>query len=238
MNKETEVEKKGVNKYGLSEEERKVIKDLVNQRFDFINYKHQPQSYWKNLNDPLNEILKNVTGTQRRAMITDYWNAGKLEELDERLLADELDEQQRDSLGAIHPSFMGGEFLPPYLPLETEIARIELKSTTSDVISVRARPIGQDKIAYRIVDEYESDETAIPATSSAPLTLLELIQMIDQDKTGYGGKGIAYNTSQNEFALELDLRNFTTVDSMFYHDLYYHYDAIHERWWEGLQQGS
>ena len=64
MNKETEVEKKGINKYGLSEEERKVIKDLVNQRFDFINYKHQPQSYWKNLNDPLNEILKNVTGTQ------------------------------------------------------------------------------------------------------------------------------------------------------------------------------
>ena len=235
MNKETEVEKKVINKYGLSEGERKAIKDLASQRFDFINYKYQPENYWKNLDDPLNEILKNVTGTQRRGMITDYWDAGKLEELDDRLLTDELEVKESEILGRIHPSFMGGEYLPKYLPLEMEIARIELKSTTSDVISVRARPIGQDKIAYRIVDEYESDETAIPATSSDPLTLIELIQMIDYDEDGYGGKGIGYNTSLNEFAIESELRNFTTVDSMYYHDLYYHYDAVHEKWWEGLQ---
>jgi len=43
-------------------------------------------------------------------------------------------------LDLIHPSFMGGEYLPDYRRDEIEIARIELESTTSDVISVRARP--------------------------------------------------------------------------------------------------
>jgi len=51
----------------------------------------------------------------------------------------------REGLGAIHPSFMGGEYLPGYRRNEVEIVRIELDSTTSDVISLRARPIGRKR---------------------------------------------------------------------------------------------
>src|SRR4051812_5363179 len=73
-------------------------------------------------------------------------------------------------LGNLHPAFLGGAFLDDALPGEVEIARIELRSTTADVMSVRARPAG-DGIAYRIVDEYE-DEWRIPRDESAqPLTL-------------------------------------------------------------------
>ncbi len=89
-------------------------------------------------------------------MITDYWNAGKLEELDPALLHDVPHDAARQSLGRIHPSFMGGEYLPGYLPGEVEIARICLRSTTSDVISLRARP-NEAGIAYRIADEYEGN---------------------------------------------------------------------------------
>jgi len=51
----------------------------------------------------------------------------------------------REGLGAIHPSFMGGEYLPGYRRNEVEIVRIELDSTTSDAISLRARPIGRKR---------------------------------------------------------------------------------------------
>jgi len=52
-------------------------------------------------------------------------------------LLDVLDEETRIRIGKIHSSFMGGEYLPVYGPGQIEIARIELESTTSDVISVR-----------------------------------------------------------------------------------------------------
>jgi len=210
--------------------------ELQNKRFQFVNYEFRPDSYWNDEKDPLSTILKNVKGTQRREMIKDFWDQGKFELLDDTLLKDELDDKEREGLGKIHPSFMGGEYLPEYLPLETEIARIELQSTTADVISVRARPIGEERIGYRIVDEYESNYKGVPETSAKPLTLEELIQLIDYDynESGYGGFGIGYNVSNAEWADDTDLRNFTTVSSFTYMDLFDHYDAIHEEWWEGV----
>src|SRR5215469_10261360 len=106
-----------------------------------IDYQFRPESYWGAANNPLEAALRNVTGRNRREMIRDYYKAGKLEELNEHLLADTLTEGTRRSLGRIHPSFMGGEYLPNYRRSEVEIARIELESTTSDVISLRARPV-------------------------------------------------------------------------------------------------
>jgi hypothetical protein len=73
---------------------------------------------------------------------------------------------------------MGGEYLPYYLPGEVEIARISLESTTADVISLRAR-LAAGKLRYRIVDEYDTSYLARPAESARPLTLGELIDMIE-----------------------------------------------------------
>ncbi|MEN9595414.1 MAG: hypothetical protein RLY23_1897, partial [Actinomycetota bacterium] len=134
-----------------------------------IRYAFRPQSYWEDA-DPLSAILRNVTGENRRRMITDYWNAGRLEELDSALLRDEPDDESRMRLGRIHPSFMGGEYLPHYLVGEVEIARLCLQSTTSDVVSLRARP-SPEGISYRVIDEYKGRFTLPITTSLLPLTL-------------------------------------------------------------------
>jgi len=95
-------------------------------------------------------------------MISDYYTAGKLEELFDELLKDSLDDEARNRLGQIHPTFMGGEYLPNYRRCEVEIARITLESTTSDVIRLRARSVGS-RIKYQLVDEYGTSETNMPS---------------------------------------------------------------------------
>jgi NADPH:quinone reductase-like Zn-dependent oxidoreductase len=60
---------------------------------------------------------------------------------------------------------MGGEYLPDYGNCEVEIARIELKSTTYDVISLRACPSGSH-IKHSLVDEYETEYSLLQQTAS------------------------------------------------------------------------
>ncbi|MFL5489953.1 MAG: hypothetical protein ACJ8AV_00970, partial [Gemmatimonadales bacterium] len=95
-----------------------------------------------------------------------------------------LDDSTRAELGATHPSWLGGEYLPDYLPGEVEIARIVLDSVTQDVISFRARRRRHGRrILYRVVDEYCDNEIGPwicrPASSAQPLTLAGMIQLID-----------------------------------------------------------
>ena len=115
----------------------------VSKCYPGINYDFQPTSYWSPGADPLGVALRNVKGRNRREMIRDFYAEGNVEVLCDELLTDTLDEEARDSIGRIHPSFMSGEYLPNYARHEVEIARIELESTTSDVISVRARLSGE-----------------------------------------------------------------------------------------------
>jgi len=73
--------------------------------------------------------------------------------------------------------------LPTLLPTEVEIARLRLAETVhQEVTSIRARRVGR-RIAYRIVDEVLSDLgyrfEFRPRSSSIPLTLGKLIEMID-----------------------------------------------------------
>lgn len=197
-----------------------------------IRYGFRPKSYWEDL-DPLSAILRNVTGENRRQMITDYWNAGRLEELDPQLLADEPDDDVRKSLGRIHPSFMGGEYLPPYFPGEVEIARICLRSTTSDVISLRARPTPEG-IAYRVVDEYEAEFYLPIPLSKEPLTLEELVQQFeDGELEGLdypGGLALGYNNMNAESSSFEDLRHFTRITSPIYRELEQHFECVFEEW--------
>src|SRR6516162_3036053 len=118
------------------------------KKYPDIDYSQRPESYWDD-QDVLTALLHNVKGTQRRRMITDYWQQGRLEELEDGLLKDTLSEEAREGLGKIHPSFMGGEYLPDYESNEVEIARIELASTTSDIISIRAQRRAKT-IRYRV----------------------------------------------------------------------------------------
>lgn len=194
----------------------------------------RPASYWED-NDPLSAILRNIKSTNRRQMIIDYWNAGHLEELFPENLADDPGPEAQRFLERIHPSFMGGAYLPDLLPTEVEIARIELRSVTADVISIRARrKPGSDRIHYRIVDEYDTEFGSGPTTSVEPLTHDELVALIDV-ADGIAGVGLAlcYNEMNFEGIGDAQsLRHFTTVSSLFYPDLHAHYEAVFDKWVE------
>jgi hypothetical protein len=87
------------------------------------------------------------------------------------------------ALGRLHPSFMGGEYLPDRRDTEAEIARLNIDSTTSDVTSVYARP-GKDRINYRVVDEYWGDTLTEKRTRSSkrPLRRLLLLDEVIQQR--------------------------------------------------------
>lgn len=195
-----------------------------------IRYSFRPPFYWDET-DPLSAILRNVTGENRRRMITDYWQAGKIDELDPALLRDEASSDTVRRLGRIHPSFMGGEYLPPYLPGETEIARICLQSTTSDVISLRARPLPQG-IGYRCVDEYQGVFTLPIPTSAEPLTLRELARQFTKGrhKELSGGLDLGYNEMNAEYTEAEELRHFTRISSQIYRQLEAHFEHVFDDW--------
>jgi hypothetical protein len=184
----------------------------------------RPKSYWKH-SDPLQAILSGISGTARRQMITDFWNAGKFDQLEPGLLEDELDEGTRQRLGAFHPFFMGGEYLPPRLPGEVAIVTIQLESTTYDVIELRARPLSDGKIGLRWVDEYETEFEAPAEAIDRPFSFKELIAFIEA--TGLEmdeNLPLAY-TAMNcncgaYCADDVDgFREFTRLSSDFYPDL-------------------
>jgi len=195
-----------------------------------IRYGFRPASYWEET-DPLSTILRNITGENRRQMITDYWQAGKIEELDPALLRDEAPPDTVRRLGRIHPSFLGGEYLPPYLPGETEIARICLQSTTSDVISLRARPLPQG-IGYRCVDEYQGVFTLPIPTSAEPLTLRELTRQFTEGRLDElsGGLALGYNELNAEYTEAEELRHFTRISSRIYRQLEAHFEHVFDDW--------
>ena len=82
------------------------------KKYSNIDYTHRPKSYWED-GDVLAAVLRNVKGRERRDMIRACCEQGRLEEVDERLLRSTLSDEDREQLGKIHPSFMGGEHCPP-----------------------------------------------------------------------------------------------------------------------------
>jgi hypothetical protein len=197
-----------------------------------IDYEFRPASYWEE-GDPLAILLRNVKGSNRRRMIIDYWRAGRLDEIEETLLQEELDDDQRARLGRIHPSFMGGEYLPGYEAQEVEIVRVELQSTLGDVISLRARPVPEG-IAYRVVDEYEAAYSLPLTTSEEPLSLRELIALcdgarLDEADNFRGGLALGFNVG-DDHATRRRYRHFTHVSSPFYPQLEAHFEHVFDDW--------
>lgn len=123
--------------------------------------------------------LNAIKGDLRRTAIRQAFEAGRLDGVDDYYSAPTLQHEDRQALGAIHPSLMGGEYLPDPNPTEIEIARIRIASTTWDVVSVYARP-GKSRIHYQVVDEYDGDtlEAKRARTSIRPLSLGQLVDFM------------------------------------------------------------
>jgi hypothetical protein len=189
----------------------------------------RPASYW----DTPDTIFANIKGEQRRLMLKRLLDEGNVEELQEWMLKDKLTEEERIVIGRIHPILMGGEYLPDYDSQEVEIARVALQSTTGDVISIRARK-GDGIVHFSVVDEYESEFECSPTSAQAPLTLGELIKLIDTVRN----KSMEYvglTTCFRDMNLlddsdPDDLVDFVTVSSEFYPQLEEHYVVESREW--------
>ena len=143
---------------------------------------------------------------------------------------------------------MGGEHLPGYRASEVEIVRIELESTTADVISVRARLVGRKdpRIAYRVADEYLSEFVFKPRSSTRPLALGQLVDSLDSVENLGGGDldvpdaawlrhGWVLHFNETNRACSdtedsVEYRDFTSISSEFYPDLARHYKRLIDRW--------
>ena len=190
---------------------------------------YRPSTYW----ETPSSAIANIKGDARREAIRNLLERGALAEADPRLMADALSEDERRQAGSLHPSLMGGEYLPDYVAGEVEIARIALKSTTADVVSIRARR-QSSLIHYRIVDEYETRFECAPATSTIPLTMGELVALINtagDDRMGAGGLTNSYR--QRNLTDGTDPRSlidFVTVSSPFYPELQAYFSQEAEEW--------
>src|SRR5262245_30682539 len=105
------------------------------------NLQYRPDSYFES-SDPMKVILSRVMGQERRSMLKAFAEEDGLEEINEGLFKEVLSPPERFYVGALHPMFMGGEYLPALAQNQIEIARVSLKSTTADVISIRAQRRG------------------------------------------------------------------------------------------------
>ena len=152
-----------------------------------------------------------------------------------------LDQNLRDALGQIHPSMMGGEYLPQYLRSEIELCRVILDSTTMDVTSLRVRK-QKHRYAYRLVDEYSNKFILTKKTSAKPLSMREVTQILDTSRevlydTGeemeYVGliKPVIEYMKQDGCKKEESI-DFVTVESAFYPELFAYYEQRKEIWFD------
>ena len=189
-----------------------------------LDLSFQPGTYWPD-DACRTALLGNIKGTVRRRLLQESIEAGAGDIPPEALLQPALGEDLRRDLGRIHPSLMGGEYLPDYLETEVEIARIVLESVTGDVISIRAR-IGGEGIAYRIVDEYELDYTCAIPTSLRPLTQGEMIRLLEaSDHPAGPGLVVQLLEGTGYYTFESCL-SFVTVESDFYPGLRAHFKEV------------
>jgi hypothetical protein len=204
---------------------------IPKQVLEPIDYSYRPDSYWSAKD--LRQLVANIKGAERKKRALQLIDEGCLEEATDFVLADTLSEEDRDRAGQIHPALMGGEYLPDYHASEIEIARITMDSITQDVISIRARP-EKGQIHYRVVDEYESECLIKPKSSSRPLTLRQLVRLIDTGKDGDGPIGLGIIEIHRECTGQPadDFANFMHFSSEFYPDLTKHYWFAEQRWLE------
>jgi hypothetical protein len=137
---------------------------------------YRPHDYFGR-HDLQTSLLTQVKGTVRRDALRKALEVGEISAVPDGVKNAALSEVARQYTGRLHPSCMGGEYLPTAKSQELEIARISIDSTTGDVTSLYARQVGR-RIAYRVVDEYGGDclSGRTKRTSIKVLTMGQLIE--------------------------------------------------------------
>ena len=202
-----------------------------------VDLSYRPDTYWPESLTP-EQLLTRIRGKRRQDIARELYKKRGFTALSEFLVSEGLSEDDRSAWGAIGPWCMGGEYLPELDEGEIEIARISLASTTSDQISVRACQDGE-RIRYRIVGEYEEDETMrqqLPFdVTDRPLSLEELMDMIEGARTSDSAHSGGIFSSSWFMMLEVtnapeEIVGFLSVSSAFYPEIQTSYMARAEQW--------
>ena len=156
-----------------------------------------------------------LMGQVKGAVIRSILKSANIDDTSANVVEDLQDViQHSETLGRLHPAFMGGNYLPNALPGEVEVARISIESTTYDVTCVYAR-FENGLIHYRVVDEYEGgtlNETSA-LVSKQPVTLQDLA-------TYFIHTWPLIDVLKNNFEDDLDAAlNFFDAESPFYPEL-------------------
>lgn len=200
-----------------------------------IDLNYRPGTYWPESLDQ-EQLLSRIQGESRRTIARNILAEDGFAGLTAFFAREVLDEEDRRGWGLLHPQCMGGEYLPQLGEEDVEIARISLASTTGDQISIRASNGGSD-IRYSVCDEYGTEFELAFTSSEQPLSLAELVQLIDgsglPDEQAAGGllvchweNMISWNHGPYE-AVE-----FAWIQSAWYPELAAYYGEVASDWCE------
>ncbi len=154
-----------------------------------------------------------IQGAERRRLYEQAIAAGA--SIPTELMKPRLSRAERSAWGSIHPSLMGGEYLPPLKRNEVEVARIVIASTMSDVVCVYARPYRR-KILLRVVDEHEGMMLDEPTTLISPEPL-SLGEFLDFFLTGWNLlEVLTANAEEHGYAADRVHGFITSATSSFY----------------------
>ena len=195
-----------------------------------IDLTYRPD-YWPDA-PTTDQLVSSIRGQARRNLVA---RDPSLREMGgEWLAAATLTPEERSWWGALHPTNMGGEYLPDFDPEEVEIARVSLASTTADQISIRAA-WDAGRIRYSVDDEYGTTFVCAITESERPLTMGEVIRLIDGTCYEDDGWHLGLVKYFWRWYAEAEGPNsqptaFTSVSSAYYPDLGAFYEEEAERW--------
>ncbi len=171
-------------------------------------------------------LYHRIQGAERRREAQLYIEQGRVDELPAFFAKSALDAKEREMFGRLHPSCLGGEFLPKLDNGEVEILRCTIHSVTQDVACVYARP-GKGSILYRVVDEYGDDMLQQPTRcwSRRPLTLGKLIGFFDGAWSIYDILEMNFLNDEPRSVKEM-LQFVASFESEFYPGI----DALYREW--------
>jgi hypothetical protein len=202
----------------------------ITQMTNILDFR--PVTYWTTF-DEAAEVVNNIEGADRRRVAERYFMKG--ETPPQWIAAPKLSGEYQQYWGETDPRHLGGEFLPRTRPGEVEIARITLAASTQDVTSIRARKVS-NRIAYRVVDEYEEDHrpwSVRRRTSIRPLTLGELVDLIETaELPSQPGWGLVTKLMRSQFECGMDdaelcrYLSFFEITSPFYPHLGSYFDQL------------
>lgn len=131
----------------------------------------RPRTYFAPTNLLKHQISQIKDELVRRHLL-DLYQLENFDEIDEVLKSHQ---ENGDHYGAIHPAFMGGQYLPDMEENELEIARLMIRSVTYDITALYAR-FEKGRVHYRMADEYEGETLVEPTrlVADKPLSLGEM----------------------------------------------------------------